>query len=619
MAFYSRLADIQLDKFEHNNMVPFFGGTIKQNLNENIGSTIIEKYTGFDDSIRIEKSDQACFNDVSRNQYYDSGNSYISEYDRMEKPIFHNNILPTEQIKVGPGTKNDDPIYPSGGFQQDSFRDVNYYKTVDELRVETNPKVSYEGRTIDGQQTHLRGDVGNVEKNRVNTYYDNEHIFTTTGQKIKPKVRSCQYVKPTNRKETTREYGGSAHRDIGEYKYGKVHDPLKDQLSGYGDRHASATIYGRGSHYDHGKKSILVYGNERDLTTTKTYEGNLTTYVKSIVAPLLDTFRTSQKEYLVNNPRPKGNLQPNQPKKQTLYDPNDVAKTTIKETLIHDERSGNLKGYEQSTVYDPNDVARTTIKETTIDDERDGNMKVYTKTIVYDPDEEIRKTIRQTLDPEETVLNMSGGAKKQRVYDPNDIARTTIKETTIDNEYIGQIDSIENQSGAYLTTPQHLDPTNRQITSDFEYYGHGGNESQGDYKKTNYYADPTNKQITSDHEYYGIPDSGEYDGQMSYDDIYNAVINKTKEQTLNDRKPKGSSVKMFSGAEKMHLTQEKLVCSSNPSNYVNKVWQEPQGKEFINLTHQNNTHKGCVNDRLEPELLNAFKENPYTHPLNSVA
>ena len=54
------------------------------------------------------------------------------------------------------------------------------------------------------------------------------------------------------------------------------------------------------------------------------------------------------------------------PKKLTVYDPNDIARTTIKETNIHDNRAGNMSGPNKITVHDPNDIARTTIKETNI-------------------------------------------------------------------------------------------------------------------------------------------------------------------------------------------------------------------------------------------------------------
>ena len=67
----------------------------------------------------------------------------------------------------------------------------------------------------------------------------------------------------------------------------------------------------------------------------------------------------------------------------TVYDPNDIAKTTIKETNIHNDHDGNLQGPKRLTVYDPNDVARTTIKETNIHDNRLGvsNSAVEKHTI----------------------------------------------------------------------------------------------------------------------------------------------------------------------------------------------------------------------------------------------
>ena len=34
----------------------------------------------------------------------------------------------------------------------------------------------------------------------------------------------------------------------------------------------------------------------------------------------------------------------NGPQKLSVYDPDDIAKTTIKETNIHDNRSGNMTG-----------------------------------------------------------------------------------------------------------------------------------------------------------------------------------------------------------------------------------------------------------------------------------
>ena len=64
----------------------------------------------------------------------------------------------------------------------------------------------------------------------------------------------------------------------------------------------------------------------------------------------------------------------NGPGRSTIYDPNNVARTTIKETNIHNNHSGNMNGPEQLTIYDPNDHTRTTIKETNIHNNYSGDL-----------------------------------------------------------------------------------------------------------------------------------------------------------------------------------------------------------------------------------------------------
>ena len=45
---YSKLSGqpIEKNKFKHNNMQPFFGGSVKQNVNNDSNSILLEKYTG---------------------------------------------------------------------------------------------------------------------------------------------------------------------------------------------------------------------------------------------------------------------------------------------------------------------------------------------------------------------------------------------------------------------------------------------------------------------------------------------------------------------------------------------------------------------------------------------
>ena len=71
-------------------------------------------------------------------------------------------------------------------------------------------------------------------------------------------------------------------------------------------------------------------------------------------------------------------------KKHTVYDPNDIARTTIKEQNIDNDYMGQLTGEKRNTIHDPNDIARTTIKEQNINNNtpyinmKSSTTKVYT-------------------------------------------------------------------------------------------------------------------------------------------------------------------------------------------------------------------------------------------------
>lgn len=614
--FHSTLAGVQMEQFTHNNMVPFFGSKIRQNTIDDRNSSLLERYTGVEKDV-VPKSEQNNNNfvDIQQNSFYDNNTGYILQRDRMNEPVLHNNILPTEQIYVGPGTKNTDLEKPSGGFHQDQFRDFQIYKNVDELRVKTNPKETYDARNVDGIKEKLPGEIGEFKKNRVDTFYENEEddLLATTGANLKERHRSCVDVKDTNRKDAV-EYQGVPYKNVGNTKYGKLQDSKKHILDSFGERNVSSTRYGKGNNNDYGKKNILVYTNERDVTTTSTYEGNLTSYVKSMIAPFKDVFRKSNKEYFVKNPREFGAMQTTHPKKQTIYNPNDVAKTTIKETLIHDTHTGNLKGMEQTTIYDPNDVARTTIKETLIHDTQTGILNAHTKkSIVYDPNDIAKKTIRETIDNDDTTINMKGNSK-QTIYNPNSIAKTTIKETTIDNDHMGIVSGLDNSDG-YLTNKHDAKITNKQITSDNQYIGQPENENGDGYKNANFNAKLTNKQITSDNEHFGLA-NGDNDKMMSYDDVYNAVINNTKENTLVKSIPTLSGRKVSSSVESVNLTSIKEQPLISSEKNVSKIYQEPPSKNTIQLTTDKETLLE-KNDRLDPDLLKQFHSNPYTHSLTN--
>ena len=275
----------------------------------------------------------------------------------------------------------------------------------------------------------------------------------------------------------------------------------------------------------------------------------------------------------------------------------------------------------QLPAYDPNDITRTTIKETNIHDVRTGNLgNNEGRTMARDVDNNAKTTIKETLEQFDTALNV-GGSIKQTVYDPDDYARTTMKETIIDNERDGNIDSKADFGLGYLTNKMEAPNTNKQFTSDIEYTGQANNEQndKGGYLVTDYNAPNTNKQFTSDIEYTGIADSAN-DMPMSYQDIYNATLNDKKEIVSKNRTPTKTNVKVSVGQEDINMDIKKIQGDSINSRELisNKTYNSIPQLNNCNLTSEKIILDNKeIESRLNPEILEPFKENPYTQSLNS--
>ena len=105
---------------------------------------------------------------------------------------------------LGPGLNKGYTNEGSGGFQQAETRDYVLPKTTDEIRVKTNPKISYYGRINAGEKISKPTKIGTVYKNRPDTFYvqNADRYLTTTGQITAPEQRPCIVNRYTNRKTT---------------------------------------------------------------------------------------------------------------------------------------------------------------------------------------------------------------------------------------------------------------------------------------------------------------------------------------------------------------------------------------------------------------------------------
>jgi len=587
----SRLAgvDIPQTDFTHNNMVPYFGGSIRQNIRDDATHSVLENHTGVF-SLQHAKREVESFGDLSENMGnpYGSTGAYQLQQERMVNGKLRANELPFEQVRVGPGLARGFESQPTGGFQQFDQREYEVRKTVDDLRVATRPKLTYESRNVDGMKTSLPGKIGDMCKNRVETFYQNDpdRYLVTTGAEIKEAQRPEEILKYQQRIDTTKEYEGGAYNPRGPKQKAEMTTIFRQELGETGVLNATLEDKGKGSNYDYGKNSILVYTNERDTTACRTYEGNVASSISAVIAPFSDLARTSIKEYSIQNPRPYGQFSRQMPEKATIYDPNDVARTTIKETLIHDPQTANLAGPQRVTVYDPDDVTRV--------------------------------TTRNTLAEVDKHINLSGH-RKATLYDPDDPMRTTTRQTTIDSERDGNIDS-KAKGGGYGTATYDPKITQRQFTSDTEYSGNVYKRDADGYKVATHDPKVTQRQFTSDNDYYG--GLGGDKAQMSYDDIYNATPNLTKEMTIVNREPTKTGVKVAAGQDmKGAVDSRKTQCDTlsergNGGGY-DHISSVPPTKTMIDITKERQIYK--QDDRLDMNILTAFVQNPYTHSLHSVA
>jgi hypothetical protein len=178
--------------------------------------------------------------------------------------------------------------------------------------------------------------------------------------------------------------------------------------------------------------------------------------------------------------------------------------------------------------------------------------------------------------------NVQSHVAAARVWNPADRAPTTIKETTVgllDNNHLnvqGQID------GAYIVSEQQSTAQERDTTN-CEYYGDGGNGT----------------------------------GVALYNAAYNQRNNVNK---THKNRPNQGGISMLNHEQQIQIDKK------DQDRYNNRLWVrsgnngngvipsiETYGK--INVPQQYDNSQGC--DRINPDILTAFKQNPYTKSLNS--
>jgi hypothetical protein len=487
------------EQFRHNNMVPFNGGKVKGRAYDvNITESVLDNMIG-SGSQTIKKIEQAPLFKPEDNMQWAYGMPNQSDFyqSRVNPGMKNNNTKPFDSVMVGPGLDKGFGMSGSNGYNSGmEARDKWLPKTIDQLRVDTNPKLEYELINHEGpaysfiKTAPTAQMIGRVEKQRPDTFYINsqDRWFTTTGAEKGETLRPIQEMGVLRRNDIASEYMGPAGSvDIKAGHAPENFEPSRrTQLPCNGVNPSAAMGKGPTNGGDIFLKSHTNYENNRStIKQPDTLRSGFSGAIGAVIAPIMDAFRPTRKSETIQNLRIYGDVAP----------------------LVQ-------KGY----VYNPQDTTPTTNKETTL----------YAPTF-----------------------------------------------------------NVNNQKeGMYVNNYSSPDNTQRDTTS-CEYYTAAGGASTGF-------------------------------GNMDYSAAYKQHNNDIKAQTIVNR-PNQGGTQLFN--QSMHLStiksdQDRLDGRVNPAySQLSSLPPSVQTYGALKASQYYNESAGC--DRIQPDILNAFRSNPYVHSLSS--
>lgn len=490
--------------FKHNNMVPFFGSKIKgASSSYETSEQILDSKQG-QGTHYINKMEKAPLFKPQDNVHNVYGSQNMSDFyqSRVNPSLRMANVKPFEEQRVAPGLNKGFTTEGGIGFNTGmEARELWLPKNVDDLRVVTNPKISFELQGHEGPANSYNKESstlythGKIEKNRPDTDYElgKDRWFTSTGIEKGQKLRSIVNLKEVNRMDTNMEYFGSNNSKINEASYANREylpssrvvldtNPMINPTNALSQGNYSPTDG------DYGNKGFHVLPNNRSTMKQQDVEeyGIVHGMVKAMFAPIMDIMKPSRKE----------------------------------------------------------------------------NVTINTRVIG---------------DPGATVSNAP-------VFNPADRLRTTIKEMTgdkLDNNHL----NVERQTGsAYIVSKQQPVSVQRDTTN----MHYNGNAAPTLVTAPSTYDAAYNQRNNVNKTYENRPNQG---GTQIFNQRDNIAINKLDGDRENNR---------------LWVKNGGIYTPTNSSNYG-----EISGKVNFNDTHNF--------ERINPDILTAFKSNPYTHSLNSWA
>ena len=350
---------VNQNEFKHNNMTPFFGSKINNiNLDDNTSESILDNMIG-SGSQSYNKEEAAPLFKPEESMQWAHGAPNMNDFmqSRQTTSLQQNNIKPWEEQREAPGLRN------GGGYKGFNTgmgaREEWMPKSVDELRVSTNPKKTYDLATHEGpamSKIKNRGIYGKMEQHKPDPYYMNgpERYLTTTGLEKGQTTRALEILPDVNRISTVSSYGGNAGGNH------MIKGIAPENYEGSMRPHNYKEHYGVSTgvntapttQSNNGRGSYNVLPNNRSTVDENHVFGMAGGAIGAMMAPVMDFLRPTKKDNVIGNIRISGNVQRSGAGGEYVYQKNEP-KTTIREMTGDKPYNMNIQrnGMQSSNAY----------------------------------------------------------------------------------------------------------------------------------------------------------------------------------------------------------------------------------------------------------------------------
>lgn len=603
---YSMLSGRRMSAFEHSNMVPFISSK-QAGGQDSSGSRVLETYTGTM-QYRPAKHEVESFYDQRQDITTGMPSSTDFAQNRVNPSGLRNGVLPFQQERVGPGIGLGADDGPSGGYQQFEIQEYARPKTVDELRIANNPKISYEAPLISGQLGRERAVLPVIREMDDPCEIGPSSFVPNAGPYTKPAVHGEILPLVTNRGNGAEAYlpPASTNARGGNYE-NYTADIKREDVEPNRNIFMNPLLTNGAYNSEFVTESFFLPPTLKEVCADRTVADSfMSVPLQALLWPVFAVLNSSKKALALLTKGEITNMNPQLPSKLTLR-PTDAVRTTLKETTIHDATATNLTGHKKGPVMDTTQPARTTLKETLIHDTTTGQIGNQPQLgHVYDSNEVARVTGRETLKAVDFNTNLQGD--KKGGLRPVDKMRVTVKETLVHTPALGA--ALTQGPTLAKMLPKIVQRLTQRQTTTTEYYG-SCKDVRGPERaaRPQYVLHTTKKEITSLHQYFGtaeVPTKASPDTEA----VQKMRTNDQREVLSENRLPTLQGVKTASGKEVISLTRERTQVSDAERPAYQAMPTVALGSEDIGV---NTKDKGQLvpSDRIDPDILTALESNPF--------